>query len=317
MKMHHLPMNEYMRETTKHGSSGFPIQYYFNELLHFSDKSIPLHWHPELEFSVVRSGCVHAQIGETTLCLEEGFGIFVNANVLHSFQPVSEDQKCQCSNILFSAEFIAPSGSLIHHKYVQPVLMNFQLSYIILSPYQSWQKEILSHLDCIFSLMQKYGPYSIYGEFPILEYEHSNITSPCYELAVQNKLNQIWQLLFSIKEEDIMSPSSKTEDLFQTRTQKMITYIHDNYSTPLSLAEISSAAGISKSEASRCFQTYLHTSPGNYLLLYRIEKAKSALKNSSKSIEQISRECGFRSFSHFCNTFRVQTGMTANQYRNT
>lgn len=72
---------------------------------------------------------------------------------------------------------------------------------------------------------------------------------------------------------------------------------------------------VSISEASRCFQSYLHTPPVSYLLNYRIEQAKSLLQNSMETVGQIGISCGFQSSGYFSKAFRKQTGMTPNQYR--
>lgn len=316
MQTNKLQVNENMRELVQHGSICFPIQYYVDELFRFANQTIPLHWHPELEFFVVNGGRTKIQIGKTELCLEEGFGIFINSNVLHSFSQVNEEQECKCPNIVFSDEFIAPASSKIYQSYIQPITRNRQLPYIVLSPYHIWQKEILMHLDCIFSFLQKYGSHGFYGKSPVLKFKNDSISSCCFELAVQNELNQIWQLLFTYKNEIPLIPSAKNEYLLQIRTQKMLSYIQTNYSSQVSLKEIAASADISKSEATRCFQAYLHTSPVNYLLQYRIEKAKRELQNSDETVEVIGRRCGFQSTSYFCKLFRSQTGMTANQFRN-
>lgn len=316
MQTPQLSVNENMRELTPHGSAAFPIQYYVDELSNFPNQTIPLHWHPELEFYIANGSSVHIQLGKTNICLEDGCGIFINSNVLHSFQQAEANCQCLCPNIVFLDEFIAPASSSIYQHYVRPITMNRQLPYIILSPRHFWQKEILIHLDRVFSLLQKYGSDGFFGKPPVLKFEHDDLTSNCFELAVQNELNQIWQLLFAYLREIPLISSAKNEHLLQIRMQKMLGYIQNNYSRQISLEEIAASADISKSEAARCFQAYLHTSPVNYLLQYRIEKARYELSNGMDTIEIISRRCGFQSTSYFCKVFRKQLQMTPKQFRN-
>ena len=315
VKVNTIPMNDNMRELTQHGSVGFPIQYYVDEIFRFPNHSVPLHWHPELEFFVVRGGDVYIQIGKQVFQAEEGTGIFINANVLHGFWQKDENARCQCPNIVFSEELIASVGSRIYQEYIRPITMDGQMPYVLLKPDNLWEKEILQCLDRIFSLLQKYGDCGIFGKTPVLAFENGEIASPCYEMAVQSELNLVWQKLFSHKSEVPRVSFAKNEHLLQIRTQKMLCFIQNNYDKPISLPEIALAADVSKSEASRCFQAYLHTSPVRYLLWYRIEKAKQELMKNPGTIEQISRECGFQSFSYFCKMFRIQTGMTAKEYR--
>ncbi len=315
MELWEFPLNENMRELTRHGSSSFPIQYYVDEPSHFSNCTIPLHWHPELEFWVAYGGTAMIQVGKTSISLEEGSGIFINANVLHSFQQPDPEQKLQCPNIVFLDELIAPVTSRIYQKYIRPITTNCQFPYILLAPGCAWQNDILLLLHSIFSLFQTYGLGENDRKIAVLKFMNPVHDCSSYEMAVQNSLNKIWQILFSHIREIPLISSQKNEQLLQIRTQKMLSKIQSSYSQQITLTEIAASAGISKSEASRCFQSYLHTSPVNYLLSYRIERAKWALQNSMDTIEQISEHCGFQSTSYFGRIFRRQTGMSPSQYR--
>jgi YesN/AraC family two-component response regulator len=97
--------------------------------------------------------------------------------------------------------------------------------------------------------------------------------------------------------------------------QKMLTFIQDNYMQLISLDQIAASADIAKSEASRCFQMYMKESPVNYLINFRIERAKHMLDEPIKNISQISAECGFQSVSYFVKLFHKETGLTPMQYR--
>lgn len=315
MHTNSLPLDANLKEQAQHGSVQFPIQYYVDELYRFQNRRIPLHWHPELEFYVVHGGTTQIQISNITIVLEPGCGLFLNANVLHSFHQILESEKCQCPNIVFSDKLIAPVSSVIYQNYVEPLIMDKSLPFVILMPQNAWQKDILCHLDLIFSLLQKYALHGAYGTSPILQYEHSGSTSSCFEMQVQCELNQIWQILYSHQKELPRTPITKTKHHLQVRMQKMLGYIYANYPLPILLEDIAAAANISKSEASRCFHACLHTSPVEYLLRYRIEKAKELLQDPAKMIQEVGLSCGFQSSSYFCKVFREQTGMTALQYK--
>ncbi len=315
MDFYELPLDQNMQELTQHGSPSFPIQYYVDEPSHFSNCTIPLHWHPQLEFWVANGGPASVQIGKTSFRLEEGFGIFINANVLHSFCQAEPSQILQCPNIVFLDELLAPVTSKIYQSYVRPLTTNRLLPYILLNPHKEWQKKILMLLENIFQIFQTKHLKENEKNTPILPFRAFDTESACFEMEVQNKLNQLWQILYTHQEDIPLIHSPKNEQLLQIRTQKMLAFIHNHYHEQISLPEIADSAGISISEAARCFQSYLHTSPINYLLGYRIERAKWALQNSMETIAQISQGCGFQSPSYFGKTFRRQTGFTPKQYR--
>lgn len=297
------------------GKKEFPIQYYVDELDKYPGRILPLHWHPELEFYVVLGCSLHIQLGHTTIAVNEGDGLFINSNVLHSFSP-KDSGRSTCPNIVFSHELLAPFGSIIYQKYMKDIIKDEEIPYILLKQDCPWQQHILSLLDKTFSLLQKYSPASdFYGQFPILPFYNSDIKSPCYEMEIQMLLNKIWQLIYTNRLDIPRINIKKSSHLLQIRMQKMLAFIHDNYTLPITLNEIADAAGISKSEASRCFQSYMRVSPVQYLLSYKLDKAKKMLQQSDSTIAEISDKCGFGSASYFCKIFRRDTGITALQYR--
>lgn len=317
MKYDELPiMDNNLWNTVKHGDADFPIQYFVDELSCYPNQLLPLHWHLELEFYVAYGGPVEIQLGNTKIRVDEGNGIFINSNVLHSFRQIGECE-CKCPNIVFSHTLITAPDSRAYITYVQPIMTDSELPYLVFCQNCPWHKEILDLLDRVFSLLQKYGPCSdFYGEFPMLPFENEGVESSCFELEIQCLLNKIWQIIYTNRNHIPRVSDSKTRHMLEIRTQKMLKFIHTNYSRQITLKEIADSANISKSEASRCFQEYLQKSPVNYLLHYRLEKAKYFLQQSGGTINEIADKCGFQTTSYFGKVFRRETGMTASQYRN-
>jgi AraC family transcriptional regulator len=66
---------------------------------------------------------------------------------------------------------------------------------------------------------------------------------------------------------------------------------------------------------SHLFKQWISTSPYQYLLQQRIERAKQLLKQTDQSIMDIAFECGFNSNSHLGKQFRQLVGITPKAYR--
>jgi AraC family transcriptional regulator len=66
---------------------------------------------------------------------------------------------------------------------------------------------------------------------------------------------------------------------------------------------------------SHLFKQSIGTSPHQYLIQQRIERAKQLLKQTDRSIIDIALECGFNSHSHLSKQFRQLAGMTPRAYR--
>ncbi len=313
MEEFRMPLKENFQELIQHGKADFPIQYYVNSL-HIAGNNVPLHWHPNLEFFVVHRGRVHVQAGNSNIILEQGEGIFLNTNCLHSYESCG-GEPCYCPNVVLQPEFIAPVNSIINTRYVMPLTLNSQLPYVVLNRRTEWKHEILDCLDRVFSMLQQYGELGSYGEVPQLDFASPAGDRECFEIRVQREINRAWELLYSHRGEIELAPAVKNEHVLQIRMQKMIGFIQKHYAEDVSLQDIANSASISRSEASRCFQSYLHTSPVNYLLKYRVERSMQLLRDNNMTVEAVALECGFSSSAYFCKIFRSHTGMTPKQYR--
>ncbi len=289
-------------------ATGFPIRLYYVNL--DAASSAPLHRHHELELIMVYKGTLRLSLSGDVIEFTEGQGALVNSGVMHSLN-CSKD--CSCAYVMFSDEFIAPSGSDISVKYVKPFVTNSTIPYVPFDGSYEWQEAVLTKAERVFSLLSRYsGKISHIAADGSL---FSKADSSCYELEVHTLMCGLWSELYSGLESAVRSSVSGNEYAARRRTQLMIEFIHSNYRDSITLSEIAAAANISKSEASRCFQSCLHISPVAYLLRYRVEMAEQLLQNTGMTIEAIGFECGFSSASYFCKMFQQHTGTTPGQFR--
>lgn len=119
-------------------------------------------------------------------------------------------------------------------------------------------------------------------------------------------LSAFYDLLSSICEDSLpFSP------LLQTALQ----YMNENLAIPdLSNQSIAAQLSISEVYLRKLFHQHYQTSPRQYLLKQRMQKAMYLLINTTLSITEISVECGFTNLYHFCRTFKQRTGLTPTEY---
>lgn len=297
-------MRSYVKETKLFSSdrSGFPID------LHIAAAPVPLHCHNETELVVVFRGSVTLHVGGESVAIEPNSLLFINSEVLHSLECESSALFCY---ITLSDEFIAPVGSDISMKYVKPLVENAAMPYILLDNKSLWHKEVYLLAERMISLLLSCSG----GVYTARELNIPESDSVCGELEVHCCAAEMWRSLYVNLVGKTKRSAVGNEYVVRRRTQLMTDFIRLNYSREISLVDIAASANISKSEASRCFQTCLRVSPVSYLLRYRTEMAAQLLLNSSKTIEEISFECGFGSASYFCRMFRQYAGVTPGQYR--
>ena len=99
------------------------------------------------------------------------------------------------------------------------------------------------------------------------------------------------------------------------RIKQMLNWIHLHYSEKIMLNDIAGAAQISRSECCRYFQRFLHITPMNYVIHYRIRQSLFLLQQQEKSITEVAYQVGFNSTSYFIGRFREIMHMTPLAYR--
>ncbi len=106
-----------------------------------------------------------------------------------------------------------------------------------------------------------------------------------------------------------------TGGLSGQRLRQVTDFISDNYGSDLSLAELAGVAGMSTFHFAREFKRTTGTTPHQYLIKFRVERAKALLKESAMPLVEVSSQSGFSHQSHFTRLFRRLTGTTPQSYR--
>ena len=99
------------------------------------------------------------------------------------------------------------------------------------------------------------------------------------------------------------------------KLQLVLSFIDANYDRDLSLAELASAAGMSTFHFSREFKRTTGKTPHQYLMKFRVDRAKTLLAQSEMPLIEVGLRSGFSHQSHFTRLFRRLTGTTPQAYR--
>lgn len=99
------------------------------------------------------------------------------------------------------------------------------------------------------------------------------------------------------------------------RIKRAVNFIETNLASPLHLADIARAAGLSPMHFAAGFRSATGLSPHAYVRDRRIERAKTKLRSDEMRIDEIAIDVGFRSQTHFITVFRRQTGQPPARWR--
>lgn len=279
------------QELNHHGNSFFPIAIYKDDL---QRNCVPWHWHEELEILVVTKGKLKIKSGINTFIINKDDGIFINSEILHSVYN-DKNKSGEFISIVFHPRLVGGSSDSIYFsKYLAPIIKDQSLNHILLNTKNNWQKEIIDY---------------------VLESERLyQLKNNGYEFKIRNNISNV---IFNIFEN---RPTTKV--IFSQkgirdskRSKIMLNYISTHYIENISVKEIAKSSNISESEALRCFKNTIGTTPMQYVINYRLQRASELLIYSSLKIIEISFKCGFGESSYFSKRFKEKYNVTPEKFR--
>lgn len=103
----------------------------------------------------------------------------------------------------------------------------------------------------------------------------------------------------------------------QQIVRRAVAFIHTHYADAITRDQLAVYLGVSPDHLTASFRDEMGLTPIAYLNRYRISRAQTLLKESTRSITAIALAVGFNDPANFSRTFHRETGMTANAYRRT
>ena len=183
-------------------------------------------------------------------------------------------------------------------------------------------------------LLPQNGTYSIFGDregfFPVLNFRCEGLDCPeivtiplsnpqsclreCEALRASFLFGGSRAKVFSIFY-GLLDKLSAGSRLGTDPLLPAIRYLESNLQDPaLSNTQLAAQAGISEVYLRKLFSKYHHTTPKQYILELRLQKARQLLSQSPATVTETAEQCGFSSLYHFCRIFKEKTGMTPTQY---
>ena len=106
------------------------------------------------------------------------------------------------------------------------------------------------------------------------------------------------------------------EDYSDDLIGEAIAFIEENYSSVISLSDISGKVNLSSFYFTKLFKAKTGMTFVEYLTNYRMKVAKKLLEeNMEMKIQDVGEHVGYTDYKYFCKCFRKQTGVTPASYR--
>lgn len=99
------------------------------------------------------------------------------------------------------------------------------------------------------------------------------------------------------------------------KLNQIIDWMKIHLDEEFSLAKLASLAKMSEFHFNRLFKQATGLPPSKYHIKLRVDQAKKLLRETKKTIIEISQDVGYANPSHFARLFKKETGETPNNYR--
>jgi len=112
-----------------------------------------------------------------------------------------------------------------------------------------------------------------------------------------------------------VTTSVKTLNRNERYVSKAIEFIQHNFSRDIKISEISSSMNLDRSYLGSIFKNIIKTSPQEYLIYFRMDRACHLLGSNEPTIGDVSRSVGYQDPMLFSKMFRKTLGLSPSQYR--
>ena len=259
---------------------------------------------------ITAGSCIINLDGKDYILKKDDF-FFIPAN--HSYTRLPQkDEKCTMIYIHFDSNSPATEytyDNLHEHLEKTKILLNSSIMHTSTTlPYQNtiyledFNKTAVT--DKITGLLTDLNQY-YFNKSITSELECSAIF--CHILSILSK--------YTVRK-CLSNPTIKTAPNLPKNLSRAISFIRQNYTTPISLTDLADYCSVSKQQLIRYFKAEFSKTPTQFITDYKISQAKNLLYNHPYlSIGEIATELGFDNQHYFSKVFTKTTGETPTHYR--
>ena len=281
------------REKARHGDILLPVNSY-HCLVPGTYRELALHWHEEMEITLIREGSSNYRIGQRDFLAVEGDILLIPPFCTHSASEIP-NRTMVSDSLVFHLDLLgAKEQDLSASKYLRP-----------LAEGQLQMPEVIRHGE---------EGYDRIREVFLLALDTFWNRPPFYELQLKAELLQIVTLLFAsgfVREPE----ESRAASGNRQQIKAVLQYISEHCGEKIRVAELADLSGFSESYFMSFFRQYVGMSCVRYINHCRIQKAAHALEETSLPVMEIAMDHGFDNVSYFNLQFRREFGMTPREFR--
>lgn len=177
-----------------------------------------------------------------------------------------------------------------------PYLINFSSTCAVDYPAFCRKYKNANHLDNLFTAAIKFFKDKKVG----------------YEAEI---CSIVYRIIAIVQRESV---SEYVPNSYYEKIQPAVEYLEKHYTdVNLNIEFLAKKCNLSVRYFYKLFKQYYRVSPKTYVLMQKIERAKTMLSYGSMKIYEIAENCGFSNVYHFSKIFKIMVGLSPIEYRKT
>lgn len=259
-----------------------------------------MHRHEFIEIAYVISGTALHVIGKNEYRVKRGDVCVINFGEAHAFYADEDNSEDFLAyDLMFTPDFV--DGTCLGGDDFS-VLADSFLFYSLFTEEVAEKERFNLVPDCVMELATVFE--SIYREYS----EGKNGYVNLIRIYIAEIIIKLFRKIGTI-EENTLTPEQRKV------AEKVMDYIRDNYSIRLSSEDIASKMFFNKNYLSKLFKSHTGLSIREFIRKIRLEQAMKLLRETDKTVAEISRDCGFSDIKNFYTAFGSFAGCTPKSYR--
>lgn len=289
-KRMHLQLEEaQLREKAQHGDVLFPFRYYSTALNPLFPE-VSVHWHPEMELTVIAEGEADYFINFNHYHVQTGDLICIQPNLLHAVR-IAPKNSLLTDSFVFHLNLLGNSSAdFCALKYFTPIMDGkLMLPHVIPA-----EDKLYPELKAYFELLNRCCQEQKTG----------------YELEIKALLLHLLNVL-------IHSPETRHTNADNSHNERMkiiFHYIQNHYSEEISIEDAASECHITASRFMHYFKEKSGITFNRYLNQYRLQQAALLLSKGVPAAEA-AFACGFNNLPYFYKRFKEYYHMTPREFK--
>ena len=251
------------------------------------------HFHKDIELLSVHSSCMGYSVNGTNIFLEKGDTIFVNSDQLHYSYATPPREGRYVIAVMHPR--ILCANYAVEAKAVLPVISNKKVPFI---HFRNGDRDAARMQELVLFLAKQ-----AFGN----------------EFLITKTFFEIWELIMTRVNEtgEFSQDDIVNQDVHNEVLKAMMNYVDKNYMNNITLNEVASAGGVSRSLCNTIFNKYTQMTPIEYIMHFRTRKVADLLQSGDMPMSEIAEMTGFSNASYMAETFKKFYKFSPREYKQT